>query len=275
MKSILISCVNFNTYKVLIGYLNSIEIAAQTSHNRYKVVVTVVDNSVEKYEFINNTYNNFDLKVFPFHKNLGYMGGAVKSLVELGKDFVSQFDFIIISNVDITIAEDFFEKLISIDAKGIGWIAPSIFRVNNKLSNENPFLKRKPSKRKIDLYIFMYSHPWLYTLYNKLYIGTRKVKAALEIENEVDIFAGMGSIFIFTTELVKKTYPLFFPSFMYGEELYYGELVKQNHLRVVFKPEIKVYDIGGVSTGSLGYKSKCRMNSESLSIISRFMYPCE
>lgn len=272
MKKALITCVNFNTYSVLNDYIRSIDVAAKKVVDKLAVTIAVADNTVQNYKDISIETETADLNIYAYHKNLGYMGGAVQILKEMQYEQVSAYDYVFVSNVDITLSEDFFEKLLEVETRDVGWIVPSVFRKSDG-SNENPFITKKPSKFKMDLYILMYSFPLLYHLYQKV-SERERLKGNFSQGKEVccDIFAGMGSIFIFTQAFIKKNYPLSFPTFMYGEEIYYGYLVKSMGLRTVFSPTVRVYDIGGVSTGRLKSAKKCDMNKKSLIIIRDLMY---
>lgn len=270
MKKVLIVCVSYNSYKVLYDYVRSIDKAAEVAKDKVQVVVTVADNTPTNYEEILFNVNNIETKIFPYHQNYGYMGGAVSAIKDLTKEYVSQFDFVIVSNVDITLSEDFFNNLCNREfPNDVAWIAPSIYRQDK--SNENPFQVNRISKMKLNILILMYSLPWLYDAYQR-FSESRHKEASPNISKEETIFAGMGSIFIFTKKFIENEYPLTFPCFMYGEELYYGELVHKKNMKTLFVPSIEVYDIGAVSTAKLGLTRKCEMNRESLKKVKNLMY---
>lgn len=273
MKKVLITCVNFNSYDVLYNYIDSIDIAASKVINNLSVTIAVADNTYNNYKEINKHTKYCTLTIFPYHKNYGYMGGAVQILKDMGRAQVLSYDFIFVSNVDISLSEDFFVNLLKTDTTNVGWIAPSILR-NIDGSNENPFIVNELSKSQINFYILLYSCPILYGIYQKLSkkIHTRKYLFRNGGYKKCDIYAGMGSIFIFTREFIEKNYPLSFPTFMYGEEIYYGYLVKTSGLKTIYEPSITVFDICGVSTGLLGLNKKCKMNKQSLKIIRDIMY---
>jgi len=58
------------------------------------------------------------------------------------------------------------------------------------------------------------------------------------------IYAGHGSIMIFTKAFMMKNLDLEFPAFMYGEEIFFAELVRLSHLETIYVPNIYV-EIGG------------------------------
>lgn len=272
MKKALITCVNFNTYSVLNDYIRSIDVAAKKVVDKLSVTIAVADNTDQNYKDISIETETAALNIFSYHKNLGYMGGAVQILKDMQYEQVSAYDYVFVSNVDITLSEDFFEKLLEVETRDVGWIVPSVFRKSDG-TNENPFIVNMPSKFKMNLYITMYRFPVLYNFYQKISERNRSKDNCPQMSVlGRDIYAGMGSIFIFTQAFIKKNYPLSFPTFMYGEEIYYGYLVKSMGMRTVFSPTVRAYDIGGVSTGQLKSAKKCDMNKKSLIIIRDLMY---
>lgn len=271
---ILIVCVNYNSYDVLLDYLASIDKSASNVLNKCKVVTCVADNTVSDIQNITYTPQFFDIKIFSHHKNYGYMGGAVEVLKELGFSYVGAFDYLIISNVDVILDVSFFEVMLSKDDPEVGWIVPSIYRIYNNMSNENPFLLNKPSLSRFKKYMFLYRHPFMCGLqtYISQYINSKKKNRQSGKVSPLPIYAGMGSIFIFTKRMIQVSYPFEFPCFMYGEELYYGYLVEKNKLKTVFYPDIKAYDICSVSTSKLGNSRKCQMNLDSLTVLQDIIY---
>ena len=273
MKSILIVCVNYNSYECLTNYLTSIDVAASKVRGRLRVVVAVMDNTETNYQDVSGAYDNFELKVFDQHKNLGYMGGAAKALEELGRDYVSSFDFTIVSNVDITLADCFFSNLLEMAVENVGWICPSILRTRFNLSDENPFLVKKLPLTKYDALIWMHSHPRIHSLYAWL---RRKMPKNAPNSNpgrvRKEIYAGMGALFLFTQRFVGEYYPLTYPCYMYAEELYYAEMVQRMGLKTIYDNSLVVYDVGGVSTNSLGAKKKCKINKDSMLKLRPILY---
>lgn len=271
MKKVLLLCVSYNSYKVLYEYIKSIDIAAKKALNIAEVVVAIADNTNENFQKISPEVQHIEIKVFPYHKNLGYIGGAEAVLKDLGREYVSQFDFVIVSNVDLILSNCFFEKLcIKEFSEDIGWIAPSIYRQDG--SNANPFQLKRITRLKIYLLILMYSFPKLYGWYQQ-YRKSKQLKVYRKNEEkERLIFAGMGSLFIFTKKMIEKEYPMTFPGFMYGEEIYYGELVHKNEMKTLFVPSIEISTVGGVSTGHLAIKRICEMNKDSLKKINKIFH---
>lgn len=274
MNKILICCVNYGSYTELNNYIKSIDESASHVVDMCEVVVCIADNTEFSYQNIDIDTQSVLLKKFPYHKNMGYMGGAVQVLKDLGLEFVSSFDYVIVSNVDLEMPEVFLSDLIKCKSSKLGWIVPSIYRLRNNMSNENPFQLNKPSLYKLKFLIFLYKQTWLFDIYTYI----RKMQLAKCNNNKYinqapfQIYAGSGSFMIFTKEMISKAYPLDFPSFMYGEELYYGYLVEKYNLKTIFYPKLSINDICSVSTGKLGSKMKYKMNYTSLQLLSKVIY---
>lgn len=269
MKKILISCINFNSYNELGKYLQSIDTATAFVRSNVKINVIVADNTVENYQAISTEYSNINVQVFPFHENLGYIGGATKMFEIIGEEKIKSYDYVIISNVDLTLDNNFFIELLNIDSSNIGFIAPRITTAKNN-NEENPFIVKRPSSLKMWLLILMYKYPVLFAL-NKLKYNRKKNSRAIICAETIqqDIYAGHGSIMIFTKDLVDNYFPFRYEPFMYGEEVFLAELTRLAKLKCLFSPTIRVYNIGNVSTKFLGNKRKCHMSADSFKYLHR------
>lgn len=266
MDRILIIAVNYNSYTELYDYMASIDEAA--SNSKSIVDVLVADNTIEHPTPINVANLNLrsiSVRSYIFKENLGYLGAATKVLELIGKDYTIAYDFVIISNVDLKLSKSFFQDLSNVNRDNVGWIVPSIYRIEDN-SNENPFMTCRPSKLKLRFLCVLYSMPFMYKLYLRLH-KQRRVASKHVYNMEMDIYAGMGSLIITTKSLLDKYYPYRFPAFMYGEELFFAELVRMAGLTTRLYPQIIANDICGVSTGKLNTSVKCKMMKSGISSI--------
>lgn len=269
MKSILILCVNYNSYKELKNYLCSINAAAKSVTKILNVDVLVADNTIENIEEVGVNYIHITVKVYPFYYNFGYMGGVTQMMKKESKEKVLLYDFVIISNVDLKLAETFFVELLKINRCKVGWIAPKIITECTR-KDENPHMIDRPTKLKIQLLQFLYECPMLYSFYTLGYKYMHKKRKQISASyEERSIYAGHGSIMIFTKEVVEKYFPFVFPAFLYGEEIYFGELVLKLNLKTVYCPSVNVFNIGNVSTKFLGNKKRCKFSLESILALRR------
>ena len=249
MKNILLICVTYHSDKELQIFLESVHRAAEQAKGVMQIDVEVVNNDLH---------------------NAGYLGGALPVYNRRAKDY----DFAIISNVDIVLAENFFIELNNQSVDGIGWIVPRIYSACRN-TEENPQAIHRYSKSKIQLLRFLYAHPDLYRLYrhsaHKLTQLRRNNKN--RFEQNMDIYAGNGSFFLFTQAFVQLNVPLQYPCFLYGEEIYFAELVRKSGLRTVFVPNLYIENkTPNVSTSRLGTKGRCAYSKQAMDYLFKTFY---
>ena len=265
MKKILIVCVNYNSYQELHNYLASIERAAQLCPN-VKVEVIVADNSTKEEEINTTSFVNISVSVRKYD-NLGYLGAAQEVINKC--DDLTVYDFVAISNVDLRIKEDFVCKLdaVLID-NDVAWIAPTIWS-ECEGRNRNPKVMQRYSRRKLEIINLMYRFPlldWIYT--NTAY---KKKKEQSEAP-EQNIYAGHGSFMLLTKHFFERHSKIQYPIFLFGEELYLAELIRESNQKVLFAPKLVVYDTEHVSTGSMKKKFYYKCNKEAIEYIIKKFY---
>lgn len=266
MKRILIVCVNYNSYEHLMNYLDSIEKAKLNCFN-CSIDVYIADNSTEKQDVDIDRYKYINIKIFKF-SNLGYLGGA-SAIINNEVDDIYYYDFVIISNVDVLVDDYFFSQLLNQTIhKDIAWVAPRIFSENENRDRNPKIITRIPFKK---LYIFkmICKFPVLFYIYNKI-IYKRKKKN--HVFSEQEIYAGHGSFIILTKAFFNKYDKLNYPIFLFGEELYFGELIKNAGLKVLYSPDIKINDIDHVSTSKMSSASYSKYNYIALKYIIDTFY---
>ena len=98
----------------------------------------------------------------------------------------------------------------------------------------------------------MFKYPVLYKIYYDFIYKLRNKKLQTISDNR--IYAGHGSMMIFTKTFMVENIAFRFPCFLFGEELFFGELVRLSNLDVIYVPEIIVHDIDHVSTSRIKKK---------------------
>ena len=246
-------------------FLESVERAYQNQNNVH-LQVCVADNSEAKQNVKFDKYS-FECQYYPFD-NVGYFGGATRVFDNL-RD-IHKYDYVIISNVDLEVDKDFFKHLPNCDDVSIGWISPSIL---SSLENRDKGLGlfNRPSKMKLELLKFMFKYPWLsYMVENTIY--KRKAYVQKNYDCEQTIYSGHGS-FIILTKYFFQAYPrLQYPMFLFGEELFLGELIRMKGLKVVYNPALKIYDREHVSTSRLTSKFSRKCQYDSTAFILKTFY---
>ena len=125
MKNIAIYCVTYNSYNALYNFLVSLD---NLTKGDFSLMVFIADNSDKNTQQISYTPYNYELKTFTIGKNLGYFG-AINYLMQ--RESPLNYDFSIISNVDLTLDKDIFVELSHKD-EDVAWIAPQYIQTLNK-----------------------------------------------------------------------------------------------------------------------------------------------
>lgn len=274
MKVIII-CVNYNTYPELDGYLLSISNSAKEVKEVVEVSVAVADNTpMELRKSFGVDYPHITVLPYILESNDGYLGSAEVVMSDLRKSgSLEEYDYCVISNVDLRLSQEFFKELISTPiAENVGWIAPEIYTASRQ-SHENPFMLNRPKLWRLYFWIFLYKFPKLFTIYFTL--GHAVAKNKTVFLQEMPIYAGHGSIMIFAKSFIINYHEGQFPAFMYGEEIYLAELVRRANLITVFKPNIIVNNIGGASSSKLSMKRMAKMSYIALTALQKMFFTSE
>lgn len=264
-KSILIVCVNYNSYKELVQYLSSIEIAAQKT-KQSNIHVIVADNST-KYETHNvDEFRHINVQIQK-QNNVGYLIGAQTVINSIPN--ILDYDYIAISNVDITMSEDFFVNIEKSNMPGdVAWIAPKIYSKDEN-RDRNPKVMSRYSKKKLKLLYYMYKFPILFYLYTMTAYKRKKLQPKYP---EMDIYAGHGSFMLLTRSFFESYKKIEYPIFLFGEELYLAELVMNVGKKVRYVPSIVIEDNEHVSTSTLKKNTYFKYNQESIKYILDTFY---
>jgi GT2 family glycosyltransferase len=233
-----------------------------------QIDIIVADNSTEKQDVVCQTPKNVSITIHPTTENLGYLGGIINSM-KISNLYFDEYIYVIISNVDVLLPPDFFAILLSYNKdKSLAWIAPKIISQKER-RDRNPKILNRPVLNHIDRLRLLYKYPILYYLYTKTLYKRKKLQ---QENNRQEIYAGHGSFMIFTGNFIEKNREMEFPCFLFGEEIFLAELVRKNNKKVMYEPDIKVYDIDHVSTGKMSIKKLCQMNYDSLTKIKKHFY---
>lgn len=261
---ILIVCVNYNSYSELRQFLDSVEKSAENATDAH-VEVIIADNStlyedvdVTSFQTISVSQQKFD--------NLGYLGGA--SAVINNTQNISQYKYVIISNVDVLFEGSTIKHLVDFNiGNDVAWVAPTIY--SEKFQKDlNPNIINRYPKQKLRLLKLTYNK-WVYGFYCKYYYSRKHKDFSYP---QCDIYAGHGSCIVLTSNFFSDYERIDYPIFLYGEELFIAELIRKPKKRVIYVPTIRIKTIGGVSTSKLPSKSFCKYNIEAINYILKTFY---
>ena len=256
MINVVAICVNYNSYEQLIRFLLSLDSSIKDT-NDVKLKVYIADNSEEKKDIVINV--KYEYKVLPCPNN-GYFGSALNIYNSINS--LQQYDYLIISNVDLEVDKSFFKELIkTVVPRNAGWIAPAIYSMQEK-RDKNPQRITRPSAKKIKTLLFFYKYPIIEIIYkNTIYRLKRHRK---QILSDMNIYCGHGSFIILTRVFLQRFRSLYFPCFLYCEELFLGELIRIEKQEVIYKSNLKVIDEEHCSTSLLSSSNYYKYNKESL-----------
>ena len=245
MKKIAVFCVSYCSDHEQDLYLSTIRNAAQKASNIVDVDVFVSNNTKED--------------------NPGYFG-AIKRLMQ--QVDVNNYDYSIISNVDLMLEENFFQKLADYNcSEDTGWIAPQIWS-NLEERDRNPKVLNRYSLKKLQILRTFYQFPILDTLYTSTFYKKKKY----ESHQAGQIYAGHGSFIILTRRFFELCGKIDYPVFLFCEEIYLAELCRKAGLKVSYEPSLIVKDTEHASTGKMNHSFYCRCNYEAMLYIINTFY---
>jgi len=230
------------------------------------------------------------------YPNPGYLPAALQTVY--AEDYAS-YDYIVISNVDVTLDETFFTALrdLKADADTV-WIAPFIWSPSEQ-RDVNPKIQERYTKKRLRLLRLLFACPPLYYLYTRtLYRSKIRRNGGTEAQGREDrseaggnlvppyprtpapsnnlprknIYAGHGSFMIFRPDIFRQEPPLHYPVFLFCEEIYMAEMARRIGKTVAHCPAVKVWDREHASTGLMGLRRYCKYNHDALSYIIRTFY---
>lgn len=268
MKVLLIA-VNYNSYKSLNLFLNSLSLAKISCRNYFSLRVDIVDNSSAKENIERSRFPNLNLFITPCD-NLGYLGG-VDALLHRRKD-IGEYNYVIISNVDIIVSSTFFKDLFEVKIEDkIGWIAPRIWSLVEG-RDRNPGILDRYSKKRLHLLKIMFRFPFLHRLYKRTLYKRKKLNVKNRVVASQEIYAGHGSFIILTCQFFKRYSTINYPVFLFGEEIYLAELIRKAELKVLYNPKLRVEDMEHVSTGQMNAHFYYKCHYEALSYLLKTFY---
>lgn len=275
--NICIIAVCHNTYQQTLKYLLSIHEAI--SCTEISLDFFLVDNSINVEIDMVNQLKSLDVD-FCIHyvqsENLGYFPSVIAA-INSQEITLSSFDFLIISNVDVTVSKNFFSEIKTLKFnENIGAYAPSIVSKNRNY-DQNPKIVDRPSSFKVKLNRFLFRSSFTYlvlTYVNKIRLKLREI-SKLNIPrshqpacpNKQKIYAPHGSFFILTNVFLQRVSRLNYPVFLFGEEIYIAETSRNLDLDIIYAPNLIVFDSEHASTSKMKSKLYRLYNEQALTYL--------
>jgi GT2 family glycosyltransferase len=266
-KIMLILAVNYCSEQYAVNYILNIKKIVIPPN--YKIVVVVVDNSehctTRLAERVNGEGEH--IRVIQGGSNSGYLAG-----IAFGYGYYRERyplpEWVVVSNVDIlNVDKDIISKLDSNSISNPCSITPRIM-LNESDINLNPMFCERPTKKKLDRLLLVYRFYPVYVLYQtlanmkRMIAKLRSLKApSITInEDQRQVYFGQGSFMIFSGDSIADGKLFEYPMFLYGEEIFLGEMLSEQHFPVYYDPTIVIKIDEHASTGSFYRKRKMVMH---------------
>jgi GT2 family glycosyltransferase len=276
VQTVLLICVKYGSDAETSRYLASLRrLHAQQS----SLQVLVVDNTVVPGPAQPLTDSNVTL--VRAKENFGYFGGARHGLSIFLQEHPMP-DWVIVSNVDLVIEDSqFLNKLAALPPRPrMGVVAPSI-RSALTGKDQNPFMLNRPPAWRMHAYKWMY-RSWLTLnayevasamIHKALSLVRRRTTAGLERNSGAQIYAPHGSFLIFSREYFRAGGSLDFPCFLFGEEVYLAESLRQCRLEAVYEPSLQIIHQEHTSTKRVKSRRLARAVAASAAYCADTYFP--
>ncbi|OQW46811.1 MAG: hypothetical protein A4S09_02575 [Proteobacteria bacterium SG_bin7] len=263
-----IICVNYFSATDVRKFVSSV-LCAKNSEN---VNILIVDNSCDEREFKHlsdiSSINPEKIRVSNAGQNLGYFGASQLALDLIQKRQGEMPDYVIISNPDIVIAEDFFSQLKRVKSNS-PVIGPKIISGRTG-ENQNPYMINRPTRLRMQLY------KWIFGILpvNFVYQYLSGLKQALFSFPKLDLpvdantdskvsYAIHGSFIIFNRSYFTAGGNFKYGSFLFGEEIFVAETCLKLKLQIAYVPVLTVEHKEHVATGLFPKLKTLRFISDS------------
>jgi GT2 family glycosyltransferase len=245
VTNICFSGVLYNNFSDLVDFITSVQDALNFFESKQiRIRISVVNNGQplegKELQYI-QSISGISILLLEKQGNVGYFPG-----VKIGYEKIVGSDLwcVVACNFDLTLQKDFFVNLFKYRDSSPVVLAPSIWSINEK-KDRNPKILERPSKRAMVKYKLLFTIPYFHYLYNKTFyklkrfIGRSKDNSYTE---NLKIYAPHGSfvIFINCSEFLSQIFD--YPIFLFGEEIFIGEILKQKNIPCIFDSTIKILD---------------------------------
>lgn len=215
------------------------------------------------------------------NSNVGYFPAFNRALSSLQQS-LADFDYIMVCNVDLVVADDFFAKLIAyMPSSRIGLIAPGIY--SDKDGRDlNPKIMRRPSSAKLEFMRAVCSSTMLFKLYSGLARMREKTRSRLQKRQSISehaqriskaqkMYGAHGSFMIFTRSYFRQGASVDYPRFLFGEEVFVAEQLRMHQLEIAHISNVRIFDKEHASTSQANFKFICGEHKKSYEyLISNF-----
>lgn len=273
---ICIVCVCHNTHKEFYDYYSSIR-----RSDAIKIAdVIMLDNSDKVSKFQVKSYQKMseadERFTYARVKNKGYIGSA-QYYLQTSQIGISNYDFLCISNVDLLLKENFFSTLEGVFSQicdDVGMIAPKIITADN--INKNPKAVVRPTLTNLLIRKLLFSSAATHLMLENAHLLRKRRARHNERETKLkkveSIYAAHGSFFLFARPAIDAVMNNTYPVFLFGEELFFAELMKKYQLSTYYVEDLVIYDREHASTGAMKSADYRQHNRFALQYILETFY---
>jgi GT2 family glycosyltransferase len=276
MNTIWFICVNYNATKDTIRFIAQLDNCLASPSVK---VIVVNNSSTRDGALIEYALSKKNVYLVTPDKNMGYLPGANYGYTWAKQQWALP-DFVAVANVDLVF--DGGELLKSIEKltydKTIGVYAPKIVSAITG-RDQNPHIIDRPKRSLYKLHSLIYSSLFGYMLVSLtsnarrwlMSIFRTNVNARSPAGGHRRIYAPHGAFMLFTKAYFESGGDLDFKSFLFGEEIYVGEILRKINLQAVYVPEIGIVHDEHQSTSMVGLKRRAALTKQSSSyLVSEF-----
>lgn len=256
--------VNYNNSKVTIDYVERLE--------DLNVLIIVVDNNSSQNDFIKLEKKlKFKKKVIVIKnkENIGYFKGLNTGLNYIKKNNL-RAKFVTVGNNDLVFETDYLDKLKQIDYQNnVLAIVPDVYTLEN--IHQNPHVIEKVSATRKLFYKLYFVNYYLGDLMMKVYKKFKKNNKNKVFNQEMNIYMGIGALYILTEHFFEHYDKLDDDVFLWGEEALFGNQVRSADGVILYTPNIKVKHLESLTTKKIPTKTKYKQMQKSFKIYSKFL----
>ncbi|WNZ80059.1 glycosyltransferase [Pseudomonas sp. P105] len=283
LKKICIVPVCYNAHEDAVRFLDSVDLAFRACPD-FALEVVLADNSTIAPSM--NIASRQYAYSFTYMKNdnVGYFPAFNKAFANQARR-AEDYDFVIVCNVDLVVAEDFFSVLLTQSVGSeTGLVAAGIFSDRDG-RDLNPKIARRPTARKINFMRIVCSSVVLFRGYMKLarmrerarsrtqqrdrrIAGTTKVV----VPTRSPMYGAHGSFMVFTRRYFTKGADVAYPRFLFGEEVFVAEQLLRHNLSIQHVPGLRVFDKEHASTSKVNFDFICGEHKKSYDYLYTHFY---
>lgn len=267
--SILFILVCYHNEKEVVSFVGS-ELGRQKLQDYHCMLV---DNGSIQPELLTQIADNVKIFSCRPETNLGYFGGAAFGLRQYMKlSGNNQVPYLVVCNTDLHFnGDDFLDALYARCLQGgFDLLGPDVLSALTG-KHQNPYIMNRISKTRIIFFKKITATYWLYNSFLVLYYLFKQFKKDV-IPPKGKYYSLHGSFLVFAESFFIKGGDLDYSSFLFGEEIFLGEIGRTKAMDVVYDPDIQIIHKEHETTGIFKKKLYVKYLHESYKYILEKYY---